>query len=54
MELIADGKLGAMVSYQNYEVSSVPIADAVDRIKLVQPDSQMVLTARAVGISFGD
>ena len=54
VELIAEGRLGEMVSYQNYEVGSVPIADAVDRIKLVQPDSQMVLTARAVGISFGD
>ena len=54
VELIAEGRLGEMVSYQNYEVGSVPIADAVDRIKLVQPRSQMVLTARAVGISFGD
>ena len=54
VELIAEGKLGAMVSYQNYEVGSVPIADAVDRIKLVKADSQMVLAARAVGISFGD
>ncbi len=54
VELIADGKFGHMVSYQNYEVSSVPIADAVHRIKLVHPDSQMVQTCRAVGISFGD
>ena len=54
VELIAQGRLGEMVSYQNYEVDSVLIAQAVDRIKLVQPDSQMVLTARAVGISFGD
>ena len=54
VELIAEGRLGEMVSYRNYEVGSVPIADAVDRIKLVQPGSQMVLTARAVGISFGD
>ena len=54
VELIAEGRLGEMVSYQNYEVASVLIAEAVDRIKLVQPGSQMVLTARAVGISFGD
>ncbi|MEI9892683.1 MAG: hypothetical protein WDN28_01885 [Chthoniobacter sp.] len=43
-----------MVSYQNYQVLSVPIADAVHRIKLVKPDSQMVRTCRDVGISFGD
>jgi 6-phosphofructokinase 1 len=54
VELIAEGKFGDMVSYQNYHVLSVPIADAVHRIKLVQPDSEMVLTCRAVGISFGD
>ena len=54
VELIAEGRLGEMVSYGNYEVGSVPIPQAVDRLKLVQLDSQMVLTARAVGISFGD
>ena len=52
--LIAEGKFGEMVSYQNYEVKSVHIAEAVHRIKLVSPDSQMVQTCRAVGISFGD
>ena len=54
VELIADGKFGEMVSYQNYLVLGVSIADAVHRIKLVQPDSQMVQTGRAVGIAFGD
>ena len=43
-----------MVSYQNYLVTDVPIADAVSRLRLVQPNSQMVQTARAVEISFGD
>lgn len=54
VELIADGQFGHMVSYQNYQVLSVPIARAVHRLRLVQPDCQMVDTARAVGISFGD
>ena len=54
VELIADGRLGEMVSYRNYEISSVPIADAVDRLKVVPAGCDMVLTARAVGISFGD
>jgi hypothetical protein len=43
-----------MVSYQNYQVLSVPIASAVRRQKIVQPDCQMVATCRAIGISFGD
>jgi 6-phosphofructokinase 1 len=54
VELIAENRFGDMVSYQNYQVLGVPIAEAVNRIKLVQSDSQMVETARAVGISFGD
>jgi 6-phosphofructokinase 1 len=54
VELIVKEKFGHMVSYQNYQVLDVPIADAVHRIKLVSPDSQMVQTCRAVGISFGD
>jgi 6-phosphofructokinase 1 len=54
VELIAEDKFGEMVSYQNYQVLSVPIADAVNRIKLVKPDSQMVQTCRDVGISFGE
>ena len=54
VEMIAAGKYGHMVSYQNYLVTEVPIADAVNRLRTVQPDSQMVKTARAVDITFGD
>lgn len=54
VELIAEEKFGHMVSYQNYHVLAVPIADAVHRLRLVPPQGQMVETARAVGISFGD
>lgn len=54
VELVHRGLFGQMVSYQNYQVLSVPITDAVNRLRLVSPDSQIVETARAVGISFGD
>ena len=54
VELIAEGRLGQMVSYRNYEIGGVPIANAVDRLKVVPAGSPMVLTARAVGIRFGD
>ena len=52
--LIAERQFGQMVSYQNYQVFSVPISEAVHRLKLVPPEGQMVQTCRAVGISFGD
>jgi 6-phosphofructokinase 1 len=54
VELIAEGKFGSMVSYQNNEVLDVSIADAVYRLKLVDPNHQLVKTARKIGISFGD
>jgi ATP-dependent phosphofructokinase / diphosphate-dependent phosphofructokinase len=54
VELIAEGRFGEMVSYQNYQVLSVPISHAVHKPKRVPPDGQMVSTCRAVGITFGD
>ena len=54
VDLIVGERYGQMVSYQNTQVLSVPIASAVRRLKTVQPDSQMVATCRAIGISFGD
>jgi 6-phosphofructokinase 1 len=54
VQLIAEGKFGYMVSYQNYLTEEVPIEQAVHRLRLVCPSSQMVETARAVEISFGD
>jgi 6-phosphofructokinase 1 len=54
VQLANEGHFGSMVSYQNYQVQHVPIAEAVNRLRLVQPSSQMVQTARDVEISFGD
>ena len=54
VQLINEGHFGSMVSYQNYQVRHVPIADAVNRLRLVPPNGEMVQTARDVEISFGD
>ena len=54
VQLVAEGKFGTMVSYQNNEVLDAPIADAVYRLRLVDPNHQLVGTAREIGISFGD
>jgi 6-phosphofructokinase len=53
-QLANEGHFGSMVSYQNYQVRQVPIAEAVNRLKLVPPSGEMVQTARDVDISFGD
>lgn len=54
IELIREKKFGCMVSYLNYEVGSVTIADAVGVLKRISPESQIIASARATGISFGD
>jgi phosphofructokinase-like protein len=54
VQLANEGHFGSMVSYQNYQVRHVPIAEAVNRLKLVPPNGEMVQTARDVDISFGD
>lgn len=54
VQLIQEKKFGTMVSYQNYLTLDVPISHAVHRLRRVDPESQMVQTARAVEISFGD
>jgi phosphofructokinase-like protein len=54
VNMIGEENFGAMVSYQNYQVRDVPIAEAVNRLRLVPPDGEMVKTARDVEIAFGD
>lgn len=54
IQLANEGHFGSMVSYQNYQVRHVPIADAVNRLRLVPPNGELVQTARDVDISFGD
>ena len=54
VQLANEGHFGSMVSYQNYQVRHVPIAEAVNRLRLVPPNGEMVHTARDVEISFGD
>jgi ATP-dependent phosphofructokinase / diphosphate-dependent phosphofructokinase len=54
VKLAEEAKFGRMVSYQAYHVDSVPICEAVNQLRLVQPDSELVLAAKAVGICMGD
>ncbi|MCB1230388.1 MAG: 6-phosphofructokinase [Verrucomicrobiae bacterium] len=54
VKLIERQEFGRMVSYQRYHVGSVTIAEAVSQLNLVDPEGEVVETARSVGISFGD
>jgi len=54
VDLIAEGGFGKMVRLHQEHITAVDIADAVGLMKAVNPAGQMVQTARAVGICFGD
>jgi 6-phosphofructokinase 1 len=51
---LAEGESGIMVSLQPPTVRYVRLAEAIERMKLVQLDSDTVATARELGIAFGD
>jgi 6-phosphofructokinase 1 len=52
--LIRNGAFGRMVALVPPNVESVPIRDAIGRLKTVPPDNDQVESAREIGISFGD
>jgi 6-phosphofructokinase 1 len=54
IEFAYEMKFGHMVSLRGNEVTSVPVKEAILKLRTVPPDSQVVMAARAVGTSFGD
>jgi 6-phosphofructokinase 1 len=54
VELILQGHYGAMVANRPPDLVAVPLGDVVGRIKTVPLDSDLVRSARALGVSFGD
>jgi len=53
-DLIAQGGFGKMVCLRNARIECVNISDAIGHLKKVDPQGEMVRTARAIGICFGD
>ncbi|MFH1196240.1 MAG: ATP-dependent 6-phosphofructokinase [bacterium] len=53
IDLAIKKKFGRMASLKGNEITSVKIEDAISRQKLVKPTDQLVMTAKAVGVSFG-
>lgn len=54
VRLIEEGRFGEMVCFEPPNISSVPIAQAVQRLSTVDPSSSIIQAARALNISFGD
>ncbi len=54
VRLVADRQFGMMVALQPPTIVPVPIDQALSRPKRVAMDSDVIATAREIGISFGD
>ena len=52
--LSATNANGEMVSLKAQEITTVPLAEACGALKTVPINSDLVLAARSLGISFGD
>lgn len=54
VQLIAEQRYGCMVSFQPPDIVAVKITVAIGKLRSVPPNGDIVQTARALGISFGD
>jgi len=54
VELVRTGQFGMLVANRPPDIVAVPVQDVVGRNKFVPPDSDLIATARAMGIGFGD
>jgi len=54
VRLVLEGRFGEMVCYHPPEIRSVPIIEAVNKLRQVEPNGSAVQAARALGVSFGD
>jgi 6-phosphofructokinase 1 len=54
VRLVAEGSFGCMVALDPPNVRAVPLDEAISRTKTVPLESDVVATARALGICLGD
>ncbi len=54
LELAVRKKFGRMVALRNEKITDVAIEEAVGKLKLVGRDHPMIISAKDMGISFGD
>lgn len=54
VDLIGEGKFGHVAALENNRLVAKPIAKAVKKLKLVDPQGELAKAARAVGIVLGD
>jgi ATP-dependent phosphofructokinase / diphosphate-dependent phosphofructokinase len=53
-DLVGDGQFGRMVCLKAGKMASVSLDEALEKMKFIDPSSEIVHAARCVGITFGD
>ncbi len=53
-EMVLERNFGTMVAYRHPNIIAVPLIEAINRPNFVEPDCSLVVTAKGVGICFGD
>ncbi len=53
-EMIVNKEFGKLVIMKNGEVTSMPLSESAGKLKYVDPDDEIVKSAKMLGISFGD
>ena len=53
-QLLNESRFGEMVALRGTEIRGVPIKDAISQLKCVDPKSEEVQAAKAIGVCFGD
>ena len=53
-QFIAEGNFGTMVAVIDNELTTVPLEEVGGKLRLVNPDNNLVLKGRKMGVSFGD
>jgi 6-phosphofructokinase 1 len=51
---VADGKFGHMVALRSTRIVTIPLKEAIHELRLVPLDSDVLVTARGLGICMGD
>jgi 6-phosphofructokinase 1 len=54
VELIRKGEFGTMVAFAPPDIVARRLEDVVGKTKTVPPDLDLLMTAKALGVTFGD
>jgi 6-phosphofructokinase 1 len=54
VRLLAEGRYGEVVVSRGAQITTVAMRETAGKVRTVPPDHEMILTARAMGVAFGD